>query len=391
MNNVAKVKDCLGCGVCSLKCVKQAILMQYNVFGQSVPKVEKAICANCGKCIQFCPTCKQKHMTEKNIKKAYIAVNNNTDVLKKSASGGVAAALAYYWIMQGGSVCGACGVSPRSIKERFHVEHILIHEVMDIEKIQGSKYVQSDIIKVLPTIEKQLKEGKRILFFGTSCQVDAVKTYLGREYENLNTVDLICHGVIGSKMFDSYLRSIEMKEGNRLLNVSFRTKEKEMPYTFTFTFTFTDENNNTYVKELHKNKSSYYRMFLGCIGYRKSCYRCKYANIDKPADITLGDYYEAVDDYPELFENNKFDMQRGISSVIIHNKKGMNLLNSSDISTYLVDTQKVVNSHVQLQHPSRAKRGSAIIMALYRVLGWKGVNLFYRMFDIIALFFRKID
>ena len=205
----------------------------------------------------------------------------------------------------------------------------------------------------------------------------------------MNTVDLICHGVIGSKMFDSYLRSIEMKEGNRLLNVSFRTKEKEMPYTFTFTFT--DENNNTYVKELHKNKSSYYRMFLGCIGYRKSCYRCKYANIDKPADITLGDYYEAVDDYPELFENNKFDMQRGISSVLIHNKKGMNLLNSSDISTYLVDTQKVVNSHVQLQHPSRAKRGSAIIMALYRVLGWKGVNLFYRMFDIIALFFRKID
>lgn len=388
MNNISKVKNCFGCGACSLKCPKQAIQMLYNKEGQAVPYIDENLCVNCTKCVHVCPAYNENCIDKQYEKKAYIAVNQDEDSLKKSASGGVAAALAYRWLTEGGIVCGASGVSPRFVNDRFHVEHILIYAVEEIAKIQGSKYVQSDLTGVLSKIEVELKAGKKVLFFGTSCQVAAVKAYLGLEYENFSTVDLICHGVIGNKMFDKYLKSVEDKEGNKLIDVSFRTKEQGIPYTFTFTFI--DSNHNTYVKYLDKNKSSYYRMFLGCIGYRQSCYTCKFANINKPADITLGDYYEAVEDYPELFESKQLDMKKGISSVIIHTEKGMNMLLECNLITYSADVQRVIKSHTQLQHPSVAKKGGCFIIGLYKLFGWNGVNLFYAIFDKLALGMRKI-
>mgnify|MGYP004561540633 CR=1 FL=1 len=307
----------------------------------------------------------------------------------KSASGGISAALAYRWILNGGYVCGVSGITPSSVNEQFHVEHILFRSIEDIEKIQGSKYVQSDITKVLPEIENLLKQGSKILFFGTSCQVAGIKAYLGKNYENLVTCDLICHGVIGSQMFSNYLKHIERKEKNRLVDVSFRTKERAVPYTFTFTFT--DKNNNHYKKLLDKNKSSYYRMFLGCIGYRKSCYKCKFASVDKPSDITLGDYYEAKDDYPELFETGKLNMSKGISSVIIHSKRGRELFNqcNEDICSYSVDVNKIVSSHAQLKKPSKSKKGSILILQLYKMFGWSGVDRFYMIFDRVMSWIRK--
>lgn len=391
MKNISDVNNCFGCGACSLKCPKKAIQMKDDSLGQKQPSVDRQSCVNCGICREVCPTFQGVSADGTDIKSAYISVNINEDMLKKSASGGISATLAYRWILNGGYVCGASGIVPQALHERFHVEHILIHSIEDIEKIQGSKYVQSDITKVFPQIESLLKQGNKVLFFGTSCQVAGMKSYLRKHYDNLVSCDLICHGVIGSRMFDDYLKHIEHQEGNQLIDVSFRTKEKTAPYTFTFTFTFTDENNNIYRKMLDKNKSSYYRMFLGCIGYRKSCYECRFASVDKPSDITLGDYYEAKDDYPELFEPGKLDMQKGISSVIVHNKAGMNLFGecNEEILSYPIDVRKVVSSHAQLQTPSKAKKGSFLPLALYRAFGWSGVDVFYMIFDRVMSWVRK--
>lgn len=391
MNNIEGVTNCFGCGACFLKCPKKAIKMEVNRLGQKQPEIDRNSCINCGICKGVCPAFHNISADETEIKSAYISVNTNDTMLMKSASGGISAALAYRWILNGGYVCGASGIAPSSVNEQFHVEHILLRSIEDIEKIQGSKYVQSDITKVLPEIENLLKQGSKILFFGTSCQVAGTKSYLGKNYENLVTCDLICHGVIGSQMFSNYLKHIERKEKNRLVDVSFRTKEREVPYTFTFTFTFTDKNNNHYKKLLDKNKSSYYRMFLGCIGYRKSCYECKFASVDKPSDITLGDYYEAKDDYPELFETGKLNMSKGISSVIIHSKKGRDLFAqcNEDICSYSVDVNKIVSSHAQLQKPSKSKKGSILILQLYKMFGWSGVDRFYMIFDRVMSWIRK--
>lgn len=388
-NNISSVKNCFGCGICAVKCPRKAICMKANRLGQSEPCVDKKTCTGCGICKDICPTYIDVSIKDKWKKEAYIAVNCDKDMLKKSASGGISAALTYKWILNGGYVCGASGIVPMTKNERFRVEHILIHTITDIEKIQGSKYVQSDITNVLPEIERLLKEGEKVLFFGTSCQVSSLKQFLKIQSENLVCCDLICHGVIGSRMFDDYLKHIEKKEGNRLKDVSFRTKEKPMP--FTFTFTFTDADNNMYQKILEKNRSAYYRMFMSCIAYRQSCYECEYASINKPSDITLGDYYEAKEDYPELFKSEKLDMQKGISSVIVHTEAGHRLFEDqyNIIRMYPVELQKVVASHIQLQTPSQAKKGSFLLLMLYRIFGWSGVECFYRMFDGMMSLIRR--
>lgn len=388
-NNITCVKTCFGCGACAVKCPRKAIQMKSDKLGQGQPYIDEKECINCGICKAVCPAYFNTSVKQRWEKEAYIAVNCDKKTLNKSASGGISAALAYNWILNGGYVCGASGIVPQTNNERFRVEHILINTITDIEKIQGSKYVQSDIEGVLPQIESLLKKGEKVLFFGTSCQVASLKLFLKIQFENLVCCDLICHGVIGSHMFDDYLKHIEKKEGNRLIDVSFRTKEKPIP--FTFTFTFSDANNNMYQKMLEKDRSSYYRMFLGCIGYRKSCYECKYASIYKPSDITLGDYYEANEDYPELFASGELDMKKGISSVIIHTEVGHRLFEEQHnfIRIYPVDLNKVVDSHAQLQSPSKAKKGDFLILMLYKTFGWSGVDCFYKVFDGVMGLIRR--
>lgn len=386
-NSIIDIKNCYGCGVCFLNCPKKAIQMKYNKLGQKIPYIDKEKCINCGVCKKLCPMFFKNREKEK--KNAYVALTKDSKMLYKSSSGGISAALAKEYILKGGVVYGASGITPKNLEEEYKVEHILIDNLSDISKIQGSKYVQSNIIKVLPEIKEKLKEGKNVLFYGTSCQIAALKAYLVVDYENLITCDLICHGVIGDLMFNKYLKSVEKKEGNKLINIYFRTKKLVNPYTFTFIFR--DSNDKYYKKLVDKNNSSYYRMFLGCIGYRKICYKCKFASIYKPADITLGDYYEIKEDYPELYTKNNLNIEKGISSVIVHTSKGRKIFEENkEIIRYKIDTNKVINSHKQLKEPSRAKNGSMIILLLYRGFGWKGVRVFYTIFDYIAKNIRKI-
>lgn len=385
-NSIVDIKSCYGCGVCFLKCPKKAIQMKYNKLGQKIPYIDKYKCINCGICKQVCPIFFE--FREKEKKSAYVALTKDSKMLYNSSSGGISAALAKEWILKGGIVCGVSGIIPKSLEDEYRVEHIFINKLSDISKIQGSKYVQSNIIKILPKIKEKLKEGKKILFFGTSCQVAALKTYLVIDHENLITCDLICHGVIGDLMFSKYLKAVEKKEKNKLINVYFRTKKLVNPYTFTFIFR--DSNNKYYKKLVDKNNSTYYRMFLGCIGYRKICYECKFASIYKPSDITLGDYYEIKEDYPELYVKNNLSIEKGISSVIVHTSKGRKIFEESkEIIKYKVDSNKIVNSHKQLKEPSRSKRGSILILLLYRGFGWKGVKVFYTVFDYIVKNIRK--
>lgn len=375
--NIESIVNCCGCGVCSKVCGKQAITFVYNELGQLVPKVDKKKCIKCNRCRSVCISIQEIAQTE-SVHCGFIATNKNKPQLKRSSSGGISAAMASKWISEGGYVCGAAVICRKD--GILAVQHILTNDINDLPLIQGSKYVQSEIHHVVDEIKEKLVSGIRILFFGTSCQVAGLKMYLGRDYTNLITCDLICHGVIGQGMFNSYINYLEEKKRVIIQKVNFRVKDHKPNYCLSYTGM---KDNKPYAETIETNQSGYYRLFLSCGGYRKSCYECKFTNSNKPADITLGDYYEALRDYPELFENNKYNLEEGVSSVLVHSKRGKDFFLS--LNDYIefdeVDVNRIIDSHPNLQRPSIPRNSAKIAVFVYKRFGWAGVEQFYRALD----------
>jgi coenzyme F420-reducing hydrogenase beta subunit len=349
--------------------------MQSVGFNAGIPTIDLEKCVKCVKCEKVC---KYSHKTEAKAKKSYVAINKNTELLKKSASGGIFSAMAAYVLSNGGVVFGA---SMRYDGEKITVEHECIEGIEDLPRILGSKYVQSDCSKSYSKAKEALQNGRTVLFGGTSCQVNALYSYLqGTDMTNLYTTDLICHGVPSIGFFNEYVKYLETKFNGKIENVTFRTKNnKKIVYELTCAV---KKSSNGAIKTvtLPLRTSSYYRMFMDAESYQEGCYNCQYASANKPADITLGDYFEIRNDYPELLEgDNALKLDFGVSAVIIHSEKGEALFSELEASVdrIEVDTNTVVKSHSQLQHPSRF-RNRHKLLEIYRKQGFKGLERFYR-------------
>ena len=191
--NITNGKDCCGCGACLNICPKDAITMAEDNAGFIFPKVDKALCVDCGLCKNVCVFSK-KGEGENDNAQVYASVINNRGILENSSSGGVFSALANAVIEDGGVVFGA------GWTDDFSVEHTFADNKNDLKKLRGSKYVQSLTGTTFREVKKLLTEGKTVCFSGTPCQISGLKAYLGKDYQNLFTVDIICHGVPSMKM-----------------------------------------------------------------------------------------------------------------------------------------------------------------------------------------------
>lgn len=363
--NLKKNDECCGCGACAVKCPKNAIVMKYNDFGYYLPEVDENKCVKCKVCEKVCYT---EITQEKYEKKAYISYSKNTDLFNKAASGGVFATIAKKFIEQGGVVYGA---TIQREKNQFKVIHDSAESIEELYPLLNSKYVQSDITGVLRKIKIELQNNRKVLFCGTSCQVDALYRYLSCKPENLYTIDLICHGVSGEKLFSDYLQFMEKSKKSKIIDISFRKKiNRESQYVEEIKF-----QNNTKT-EKNSMQSPYYKMFFNCDSYREHCYNCEFASIQKPADITLGDYYEAKKDYPDLFKKDgKLENVGTISCIILHNKNGEELLDWCSYELELIDAEinTVQNSHDQLCSPSIEGIKRDKYLNLYKKFGFKGI------------------
>ena len=382
MNNpiLKSEKDCVGCLACLAVCPKDAILLKYCDFGAKIPYINEEKCIGCKKCERVCH---YSLKTEKVTKKAYVAINKDKALLEKSASGGVFSAFAKLVLSKGGAVFGA---ALSFTEDGVRVKHECVETLSDLPGILGSKYVQSDCTDAFPAVKQLLKEGRAVLFGGTSCQVKALYAYLdGVDISELYTVDLICHGVPSVALLNEYIRHLESKYDGKITDLTFRTKrDGTIKYEFAFTVRSTKGGKDRSVT-IPLKKSAYYRMFLGAESYQKACYCCDYASVDKPADITAGDYFEIKDDYPELVTGkNALKTDLGVSSIIVHSEKGYALLNEARefIDCIEVDIQKVVRSHSQLQKPTSYKDRSRLI-EIHKSKGFAGIERFYRKKDIL--------
>ncbi len=268
-----KMDGCVGCGACENICPVKAISMQENFEGFLYPVVDADLCVSCNKCNKACPIQKD----EKKVVRAtaYAAWNKDENVLSRSSSGGVFSILAQYVLEKGGVVCGA------TLDDTNVVKHILIEKVDDLGKLCGSKYVQSEIGHILVKIEDLLERGRQVLFTGTPCQVAGLNSYLGKDFDNLLTVDLACHGVPSPKVWQKYLAEL----GNDISQVNFRDKKGGWKKFF-----FSYEKNGLKKYEL-PTKNLYFKGFLKNLFLRKSCGTCQFANMNRPGDFTLADFW----------------------------------------------------------------------------------------------------
>ncbi len=330
--------DCCGCSSCAQKCPKNAIIMQENEEGFLYPAINKEKCASCGLCSKVCPQFKKIKEVEKGYPKAYAMYNKDEQTLLNSSSGGIFTELANYVFNENGVVYGA------AYNEKFEVNHIAIFEKSETNKLRKSKYVQSNINNSYKLVEKNLNEGKKVLFTGTPCQIFGLKSFLVREYENLITCDLVCHGVPSQKAFNQYLKFLTRKTKNTILNYDFRSKDiKDCEKIGKVTF------NNGKEKYLKIGLDCYYSNFLDGNIFRESCYNCHYSNLNRVGDITIGDFIGVLQMQPEAYSS------RGTSICMINSKKGELLFDmiKNNFNLYETTSDKISRYNSNLKYAKK--------------------------------------
>lgn len=312
INNITE-EECNGCGLCVNICPKKCINYNMNEEGFYFPIINEEKCIGCKKCEMICPVInKVKRKNEKN--KVYIAINKDNEQRKESSSGGIFYIIANYVIKEGGVIYGAT-------LENKKLKHIRIDDVNEINRILKSKYIQSDIIDIYNMIENDLKQGKKVVFCGTPCQVSAIYKKFEQYIDNLILIDFICHGVPSPGIWDSYIKFLEKQYNSSIENINFRDKKTGW-YDFSFSF----ETNKKRIYESHEI-NAYMRTFLSDKNIRKSCYSCNIKPDNYVSDITLGDAWKIEK------ENLRYADNKGTSIVITRTSKGEKIFES--ISSYI--------------------------------------------------------
>lgn len=307
MNNIGNVKEenCCGCGACVQICPQKCISFIENDRGFLIPKINKEKCINCGLCKKSCPEL-AKEMNFNEVKEAYAAVIKNTEQQKKSTSGGIFYVLAENILQEGGIVFG---VTWNAVDE---VSHIAVKNIDDLEKISQSKYVQSNTQKTFFETKKFLDENKKVLYSGTACQIAGLKKFLLKDYQNLYTVEVACHGVPSPGLFKKYIRWREKRENSRIIEYFFRNRDKH-PGGEHYKAKAKFENGK--IKYYSIRKDPYYSAFLNGVTLRETCYECKYKKKKRIADITLCDFWGIEK------EKRSFPAYFGCSAVLLNSEK----------------------------------------------------------------------
>lgn len=330
-------EKCTGCGACVQRCPKRCISWTQREFGFRYPQIDKDACVNCGQCEKVCPIDKTLEVSAEQ--KAYAAVHKDDEVLAKSTSGGAFTAIADAVFAQGGIVYGA------AMLDGMQVKHIRTSGKDDFEGLRSSKYLQSDTGTTYQMVEQDLKQGKTVLYSGTPCQIDGLKNFLGKDYENLYTVDVVCHGVGSQAYFDKYMDYARERYG-KIKALRFRSKEYA---GWSCGGVVVVDSSDCLKKIPYRDFDNYYySYFLSGDIYRKSCYSCKYANTNRVGDFTLGDYWgvEAL--------NLPLQTENGCSLLLVNNRHAMQLLDEIESLDRVETTvEQAAHCNKQLNAPSK--------------------------------------
>ena len=302
--DLCKTGLCTGCSACANACPEQCIQMAADAEGFLRPKIDSSQCVVCGTCQNVCPVLHPKAHGNETV--AYAAVHKDDAIRLESTSGGVFSLLCQWVLDHGGIVFGA------AYADDFSVAHGCVEKASDLSKLRTAKYAQSAIGDSYRRAKTILEQGRYVLFSGTPCQIGGLRTFLGKDYGRLLTVDLICHGVPSPAVWEHYIqyRGEQDAQGERPTSINLRSKESGWAgYSIRFDYA----GGQTY--RMPNSQDPYLRCFVKDLCLRPSCYACSFKGIDRCSDFTLGDYWGVWSQLPELDDN------QGTSIVLLHSEK----------------------------------------------------------------------
>lgn len=337
MDNIMKIgKACVGCRSCEQSCPRTCIRLQPDQEGFLYPSVDETLCIECRVCLKKCPAFDFKPQGRRPIRVLGLK-NKDKRRMLQSASGGASDLFARSVIGDGGSVYGCAYTG------HLEVKHIKVDKLEELYRLQSSKYVQSDVNNSYETAKSELDKGKSVLFTGTPCQVAGLYQYLGSKfYDNLFTLDLICHGVPSPEFLRKYFMYKEKKLGEKLEYFNFRSKEKRGWGTQYLLKTKTKTETNLL------SLDQYGKHFINGDCYRECCYECSYANTDRVGDITVGDFWGVEKSDPG------FASAAGVSAVLINSLQGNKLFERVKGQASVIETglEAILPKQGNLQHPT---------------------------------------
>ena len=300
--------ECSGCCACVDICSHDAISLESDIEGFWYPVVDSRKCIGCNLCDKICPELHIGELKKNDFEipaKTIAAIHKKMNVRWDSTSGGAFSALAEGMYERGGYVSGAI------YNPDFSVRNFISDNPEDLVKLRSSKYLQSNAEGLYRTIKNILDKDRKVLACGTPCQMAALRSYLGKDYENLIIVDFICRGVNSPKVYRKYLDSLERRFGGKVVYV--KAKNKELGWRNLTRKIIFDNGRVYYGVHMQDDFRRGYHTNVFC---RPSCYTCRYKGFPRMADITVGDFW-GIEKIDKNLDNNS-----GTSMILINSEKG---------------------------------------------------------------------
>lgn len=358
MVEIKDKENCCGCSACVEICPKHCIEMKEDHEGFLYPFVDTQKCVNCGLCNKACPELNVgKKTVPLNVWAAYTA---DEDIRENSSSGGVFYTVAAHIIKKGGIVFGA-----RYNKE-WGVEHGKAETIEALGPLMGSKYVQSNVDTAFTECKQLLNDGRLVFFTGTSCQIAGLKCFLRKDYENLLTAEVVCHGVPSPRVWHMYLEEIcksKMGSVDKIIDsISFRKKNPSWE-RFNFNVSFRGSNIMPYEEDgidVYHMENVYMKSFIYNLILRPSCYVCPFKSGRSGADLTIADYWGVKKFHPNFYDD------KGTSIVMSNSKKGNDIVDILDLYKTNSSYSKVMYSNPAIIKPHKAHINRALFFEKYR-------------------------
>ena len=300
-------KLCTGCGACSVQCPRQCISMRENEEGFFYPIIDDEKCVNCGLCIKICPSNEPTAVKNRNQSdKCFAFQNSNSAILQDSSSGGFFTAAAMSILSAGGIVYAVV------MDDSFHAQHVRIENNEGIEDARKSKYLQSKAWSVYKRVQEDIGNGKKVLFVGTPCQVAAIRKLT--DSLDLFTIDLVCHGVASHKVVSAYLSSMSNNMKGTVSRLYFRYKPSAAIVGGVIMHIEFEDGREYNAASM---QDAFMLGFNSNIFLRISCYHCPYAGVDRPGDVTIGDFWGLG-----TLGETKINQKPGVNFVKVNSDKG---------------------------------------------------------------------